>query len=83
MFFVLCFCGEEHVSTVSTAAVMNTSLASPLRLPKTYAFTAAVILNENNAGSFQRLAKRCLIRERNWDLPVNHFCSPDRRYPDF
>jgi hypothetical protein len=39
-----------------------------LRLPKTYAFTAAVILNENNAGSFQRLAKRCLIRERNWDL---------------
>ncbi len=54
-----------------------------MRLPKTYAFTAAVILNENNAGSFQRLAKRCLIRERNWDLPVNHFCSPDRRYPDF
>ena len=28
-------------------------------------------------------SSRCPIRERNWDLPVNHFCSPDRRYPDF
>jgi hypothetical protein len=54
-----------------------------LRLPKSYAFTATVILNENNAGSFQRLAKGCLISERDWNLPVNNFCSPDRRYSDF
>jgi hypothetical protein len=54
-----------------------------LRLPKSYAFAAAVILNENNTGSFQRLAKRGLIRERNWNFAVNHFCSTDRCYSDF
>jgi hypothetical protein len=77
---------DEHVLSLARGRATQLKLfgaGSPLRLPKTYAFTAAVILNENNAGSFQRLAKRCLIRERNWDLPVNHFCSPDRRYPDF
>jgi|SRR5215472_7339851 len=56
---------------------------SPLRPPKSYAFTAAIIINENNAGSFQRLTKRCLVDERNWNFPVHNLCSPDRRYSDF
>jgi len=55
----------------------------PLRLPKSNAFTAAIILNEDNAGSFQCLTKRCLVGERNWNFPVHNFCSPDRRYSDF
>jgi hypothetical protein len=54
-----------------------------LRLPKSNAFTAAIILNEDNAGSFQCLTKRCLVGERNWNFPVHNFCSPDRRYSDF
>jgi hypothetical protein len=54
-----------------------------LRLPKSYAFAATVILEENDAGSFQGPAKRGLISKRNRNFPVNHFCSPDRRYSDF
>jgi len=55
----------------------------PLLPPKSYAFAAAVILDENNAGSFQSLAKCSLVSQRNWNLPVNNFCSPDRGYSDF
>jgi hypothetical protein len=58
-------------------------VGSPLRLPKSYAFTAAIILNEDNAGSFQRLSKRCLVGERNGNFAVHNLCSPDRRYANF
>ena len=54
-----------------------------LRLPKSYAFATPIILNENNAGSFQSLAKRGFVRECNWNFPINNFCSPDCRYSDF
>ena len=56
------------------------SRAFLLRLPKSYAFATPIILNENNAGSFQSLAKRGFVRECNWNFPINNFCSPDCRY---
>ena len=48
-----------------------------LRLPKSYAFATPIILKENNASSFQSLAKRGFVRECNWNFPINDFCSPD------
>jgi hypothetical protein len=57
-------------------------MSSPVRLPKSYAFAATVTLDENNASSFQSLAKRSLISKCNWNFTINNFCSSDGGYSD-
>jgi hypothetical protein len=63
--------------------LLNRSAGSPLRLAKSDAFTATVICDEYNAGSFHGLAKGGLVSQSNRDFPINDFCSSDRGYADF
>jgi hypothetical protein len=48
-----------------------------LRLAKSNAFSAAVIVDEFNAGGLQRSAQRGFIRERCWDFPIDDLWSSD------
>ena len=54
-----------------------------LRLAKSNAFSAAIIVDDFNAGGLQRSAQRGFIREGCWDFPIDDLDPTDSRYPDF
>jgi hypothetical protein len=47
-------------------------LLQPLGLAKSNSFSAAIILDEFNASSFQCSAQRGFVSKRYWDLPINN-----------
>jgi hypothetical protein len=46
-------------------------------------FTPAVILNKLNSSYLKRAANSRLIRECNWNFPVNNFGPADSSHPNF
>jgi len=53
------------------------------RPTKAHARSAAILVNELDAGSFQRSAQSGFISERNWDFPINDLNPTDSCYADF